>query len=106
MVGLQRLEDGSGNGELRRMSVSRAGRGTGVAGKLLATLEAFAAAQGFRKVVLTTLTTMVPACRFYTKNGYELVKTTPLDAKYGCPEHISKVAFFEKDMGGGQAESK
>lgn len=56
--------------ELRRMFVTRAARGTGVAKALLARLEAHAAAAGFARLVLETGFRQQPAMRLYEGCGY------------------------------------
>jgi ribosomal protein S18 acetylase RimI-like enzyme len=57
-------------GEVKRMYVRPAARGRGVARRLLAALEAAAAAQGFRAVRLETGKGLQAAIRLYDSAGY------------------------------------
>jgi GNAT superfamily N-acetyltransferase len=58
------------HGELKRMYVDPAYRGTGVARDLLRTLEADARARGWDRLVLETGDRMHAAQRFYTREGF------------------------------------
>jgi len=57
-------------GELKRMFVDPSARGRGVAGALLARVEADAAARGIREVVLETGDLHHAAQALYTRHGY------------------------------------
>jgi GNAT superfamily N-acetyltransferase len=59
------------HGEIKRMYVDPAYRGTGVAAQLLHTLEDDARGRGWTRLVLETGDTMLPAQRFYRRMGYE-----------------------------------
>lgn len=72
MVGLECLNEKEG--ELRRMSVSRAARRLHVGSLLLTHLLTFAKAQGYEKCVLSTLSRMMPGRKLYEKHGFVLVK--------------------------------
>ncbi|MEV4150340.1 GNAT family N-acetyltransferase [Amycolatopsis sp. NPDC049691] len=73
--GLRPLEPGSG--EIKRMYVEPAARGTGVATAVLRALEDRARALGIGRLLLETGTGQPDAIRFYQREGYE-----PIDA-YG-----------------------
>jgi GNAT superfamily N-acetyltransferase len=60
--------------ELRRLSVSSTARGLGLGARLVATVEAHAAAQGFDTVRLGTHPVMAPAVRLYESLGYVRVQ--------------------------------
>ena len=57
-------------GELKRMFVDPAARGRGVAGALLARIEADASARGIREIVLETGDLHDAAQALYTRHGY------------------------------------
>lgn len=56
--------------EIRRLFVTRAARGAGVAQGLLAHLQAHAAAAGFTRLVLETGCRQLPAMRLYERCGF------------------------------------
>ncbi len=58
------------HGELKRMYVDPAYRGSGVATLMLRTLEDDARARGWDRLVLETGDTMLPAQRFYAREGF------------------------------------
>ncbi|MFD4421131.1 GNAT family N-acetyltransferase [Agromyces sp. NPDC058484] len=58
------------HGELKRMFVEPAARGRGVAGALLARIEADAAARGIREIVLETGDLHDAAQALYVRHGY------------------------------------
>jgi GNAT superfamily N-acetyltransferase len=68
---------GPGSGEVKRMYVEPAARGTGVAAALLRALEDHARHFGIGRLLLETGTGQPDAIRFYQREGYE-----PIDA-YG-----------------------
>jgi GNAT superfamily N-acetyltransferase len=70
-AGLRDLGDGSG--ELKRMYVVPAGRGTGVAPALLSALEQWALGRGWTRLLLETGLAQPDAVRFYTRSGYRRV---------------------------------
>ncbi len=57
-------------GEIKRMYVVPAARGTGVSTAILAELEGFALARGWPRLVLETGTEQPDAMRFYEREGY------------------------------------
>jgi GNAT superfamily N-acetyltransferase len=59
------------HGEVKRMYVDPEYRGSGVSTQILRTLEDDARGRGWNRVVLETGDTMLPAQRFYARNGYE-----------------------------------
>ncbi|MFF2388139.1 GNAT family N-acetyltransferase [Agromyces sp. NPDC058104] len=61
---------GAGRGELKRMFVDESARGMGVAGGLLAAIEADARQRGLTELVLETGTLHHPAQALYAKHGY------------------------------------
>lgn len=66
--GLRAIDDR--HGEIKRMFVDPAYRGSGVASLILRTLEEDARARGWDRLVLETGDTMLPAQRFYVREGY------------------------------------
>ncbi|MFC5144953.1 GNAT family N-acetyltransferase [Streptomyces aureoversilis] len=70
-VGCGGLRDlGDGVGEVKRMYVSPALRGSGVATRILCTLEDWARGQGWTSLRLETGDRQPDAVRFYTRSGY------------------------------------
>jgi GNAT superfamily N-acetyltransferase len=67
--GLRQLDETSG--EVKRMYVIPEQRGTGVAGAVLAALEAHARSRGWTHVRLETGNAQPDAIAFYTKHGYQ-----------------------------------
>ena len=72
LVVLDPQRDGGrpGDAELKRMFVSDAARGRGVAGALLRRLEMDARASGIRRLVLETGPLHAPALALYARHGY------------------------------------
>jgi GNAT superfamily N-acetyltransferase len=66
--GLRQLDNSSG--EIKRMYVVPASRGSGVAAAVLAALEAHARARGWTHLRLETGDAQPDAVAFYTKHGY------------------------------------
>lgn len=66
--GLRALEHGEG--EIKRMYVTPAARGTGVATAILAALEAEARSRGWTRLLLETGVEQPDAMRFYEREGY------------------------------------
>jgi putative acetyltransferase len=58
------------HGEVKRMYVDPAYRGSGVAAQLLRTLEDDARTRGWTRLVLETGDTMLPAQQFYAREGF------------------------------------
>jgi GNAT superfamily N-acetyltransferase len=69
--GLRTLDER--HGELKRMYVVPARRGTGVSKAVLAALEAEARALGWERIVLETGTEQPDAMRFYEREGYHAI---------------------------------
>jgi GNAT superfamily N-acetyltransferase len=67
-AGLRHLGDGVG--EVKRMYVARAWRGSGVAALILRSLEDWARGQGWRRLRLETGDRLSAAMRFYIRSGY------------------------------------
>jgi len=80
------------HGEIKRMYVDPAYRGTGVAADILHTLEDDARARGWTRLVLETGDRMLAAQRFYERNGYLPI---PL---FGHYVGSSLSLCFEKDL--------
>ena len=57
-------------GHLRGMAVLPEWHGLGVAGKLLAAIEALLRGYGCKRITLDTTLPLVPAMKFYERNGY------------------------------------
>jgi GNAT superfamily N-acetyltransferase len=73
-VGCAGLRDlGEGVGEIKRMYVAPAGRGSGIAALVLRSLEDWARGQGWRSLRLETGDRLSSAMRFYTRSGYERI---------------------------------
>jgi GNAT superfamily N-acetyltransferase len=65
---------GPGSGEVKRMYVEPAARGTGVAAALLRALENHARNLGITRLLLETGTGQPDAIRFYQREGYEPIE--------------------------------
>ncbi|MET9000519.1 GNAT family N-acetyltransferase [Amycolatopsis sp. Hca4] len=65
---------GPGSGEVKRMYVEPAARGTGVAAALLRALEDHARDLGITRLLLETGTGQPDAIRFYQREGYEPIE--------------------------------
>ncbi|WP_103348280.1 GNAT family N-acetyltransferase [Amycolatopsis sp. CA-128772] len=65
---------GPGSGEVKRMYVEPAARGTGVAAALLRALEDHARELGITRLLLETGTGQPDAIRFYQREGYEPIE--------------------------------
>lgn len=61
---------GAGIGEIKRMYVAPASRGSGVAPRVLLALEEWAREQGWSSLRLETGDAQPDAVRFYTRSGY------------------------------------
>lgn len=79
-----------GAGEVKRMWVDPAWRGTGLGGRLLRTLEALAARLGHTRVVLDTHLVLTEAVGLYERAGYARVEP------YNDNPHAQ--AWFAKDL--------
>ncbi|MEE6512271.1 hypothetical protein FKM82_019215, partial [Ascaphus truei] len=74
--------------ELRRMSVARSHRGTGVGKVLSRTVIDFARERGYSAVILTTTSHQINAHRLYEKMGFRCTRT------FSAPSLISKLIDF------------
>ncbi|MBL8102956.1 MAG: GNAT family N-acetyltransferase [Anaerolineales bacterium] len=78
--------------EVKRMYTSPENRGKGIASKILAELEIWAAEMSYEKCILETGKKQPEAIALYTKNGY---KTIP---NYGQYAEIENSVCFEKNL--------
>jgi putative acetyltransferase len=88
--GLRRLDETEG--EIKRMFVSRAHRGTGVSTAVLGRLEEAARELGWNRLVLETGTEQPDAVRFYQREGY-----TPIP-NFGYYADSADSLCFAKDL--------
>jgi GNAT superfamily N-acetyltransferase len=90
--------------ELVRMSVDGAYRGSPVGPLLVKSFEDWAGSVGYKKVTLTAYNVNIPACKFYTKQGYRVLEDQqpklPPSAYYISPaeEAIVGLVYFVKDL--------
>lgn len=82
-----------GSAEIKRMFVTPAARGGGLARRLLAELEARAAAARVVQVVLNTGFRQQPAIALYESSGYR-----PTDERYGHYAGQDGALFFVKSL--------
>ncbi|WGX95347.1 bifunctional helix-turn-helix transcriptional regulator/GNAT family N-acetyltransferase [Nocardioides sp. L-11A] len=82
------LDDGTA--EIKRMWVHGEWRGAGLGARMLRHLEALAAAQGRRRVVLDTNGTLLEAIAMYERSGYERIE------RYNDNRYAE--AFFAKSL--------
>lgn len=66
--------------ELRRMYLNASCRGSGLAEYMLSTAEAMARELGFSRMILSTADIQHAAFRFYTKNGFQHVRSEIAEA--------------------------
>lgn len=78
--------------EIKRMYVAPDYRGKGIASKVLAELEKWAAELGFKRCILETGTRQSSAVRLYQKNGYRQIPN------YGQYAHVENSLCFEKQQ--------
>ncbi|HEX5837128.1 MAG TPA: GNAT family N-acetyltransferase [Anaerolineales bacterium] len=81
-----------GTVEIKRMYTSQGSRGKGIAGRILAELEAWAAELGYETCILETGKRLPEAVRLYQKNGYTIIPN------YGPYAQIEDSVCFEKDL--------
>jgi GNAT superfamily N-acetyltransferase len=60
--------------EIKRMYVTPAYRGSGMAAMIVRELESWALELGYERVILETGTKQPEAIRFYAKSGYEIIE--------------------------------
>lgn len=87
-VGLRRLSPGAG--EIKRMWVAPALRGSGLAVDLLEQTEQRAVRRGYSRLFLDTNGALTAALRFYTAQGYEVIE------RYN--DNPDATHFFAKDL--------
>jgi len=80
------------HGEIKRMFVAPAARGSGVSTAILAALEQAARERGWGRLVLETGVEQPDAIRFYTREGY-----TPI-ARFGHYVHSEISRCFGKEL--------
>lgn len=85
-LGLRKIDDGVG--ELKRMYLKESYRQKGIGKMMLDAALEKARSIGYQKVRLDTLDTMIPAMRFYEKNGF-----SKIEAYYHNP--IAGAVYFE-----------
>lgn len=88
--GLRNL--GAGIGEIKRMYVEPASRGSGVASRVLLALENWAREQGWSCLRLETGDAQPDAVRFYTRSGYEPIPP------FGPYAHSDNSLCFERPL--------
>jgi len=76
--------------EVKRMYTSPENRGKGIAGKILAELEAWAVELNYHKCILETGKTQVSAIHLYKKSGYASIDN------YGQYAGVENSVCFEK----------
>jgi GNAT superfamily N-acetyltransferase len=69
---------------IRGMAVHPVARGSGIGKLLLRTIEQFALANGYKRLLLTTTPFLTPAIRLYEGFGFERVNDGPQDL-FGTP---------------------
>lgn len=78
--------------EVKRMYTAPGQRGKGIASKVLAELEAWAAEMSHEKCILETGKKQVEAIRLYEKNGYTIIPN------YGQYAGVENSVCFEKNI--------
>ena len=78
--------------EVKRMFTSPERRGKGIAGKVLAELESWAAELSNEKCILETGIKQTEAIRLYQKNGYTIIPN------YGQYAGVENSVCFKKDI--------
>ncbi len=90
--GIRRLDET--HGEIKRMFVTPAARGTGASVAVLSALEDWAREQGWDRLVLETGTAQPDAVRFYEREGYSRVPN------FGSYAGHAESLCFGKALGG------
>jgi ribosomal protein S18 acetylase RimI-like enzyme len=85
---------GDDTAEIKRMFVADAARGQGLARKMLAELEASAAAAGIREIVLNTGYAQTAAIALYESSGYART-----ERRYGHYAQQKGAFFYAKPIG-------
>lgn len=86
-----------GFAEVKRMYVRRSARGTGVAQAIVARLEQEARAKGYRRLMLETGDTLIPAMRLYEGAGFHACDAFG-NYRAMRPDQIERSRFFEKRL--------
>jgi ribosomal protein S18 acetylase RimI-like enzyme len=82
--------------ELRRMSVSSSVRRQGIGRRLLETTDEFCRANGYSRIILSSVEILKPALEMYRRFGYETMKIEP----YGeDPNNQIIVHHLVKELG-------
>ena len=89
------LDTEGGEAELRRMSVAATHRGRGVSQMLLAELQHFCIAQGYKRIVLSTSSMQMTEVRAYPQLGFRQVKETNLPSDV-LP--LVQIHYFARDL--------
>jgi GNAT superfamily N-acetyltransferase len=95
---------GDGEAELKRMYVSLAARGRGLARAVLAELERTAAEAGNRRMVLETGLMQPEAIALYTSSGYVEVPRFGFYAEAPEAVHLGKLIGVGSELGVGSEE--
>lgn len=91
-IGIESTSDDS-VAELRRVSVKAECRRLGIGRLLMGHIEAWARAQGFAKLMLSTAATQVRARKFYHSLGYSQTRTEVFS-----DEPYFELVYLEKDL--------
>lgn len=92
-VGCGGLRDlGDGSGEVKRMYVAPAARGTGAAAHILRALEDWARGRGWTSLRMETGVRQPDAVRFYLRSGYERIPN------FGPYEGVGDSMCFERSL--------
>ncbi|MCL6260201.1 GNAT family N-acetyltransferase [Aquiflexum sp. TKW24L] len=78
--------------EVKRMFVSEPHRGKGIAGRIIAELETWAAELGYTRCILETGIRQVEAVALYKKSGYSIIPN------YGQYIGVENSLCFEKEL--------
>lgn len=88
--GMRRVDDSTA--EIKRMYVRPESRNTGVARKILAALEGWAAQHGYTRIILESGTAQPDACALYESSGYERIEP------YGVWKDSSESICYSKTL--------
>ncbi|UQI46872.1 GNAT family N-acetyltransferase [Streptomyces sp. HU2014] len=92
-VGCGGLRDlGAGIGEVKRMYVAPAARGSGAAGRILRAMEEWARERGWTSLRMETGVRQPDAVRFYLRSGYERIPN------FGPYEGVRNSMCFERSL--------
>lgn len=88
--GMRRVDDSTA--EIKRMYVRPENRNTGLARKILAALENWAAQKGYARIILESGTAQPDACALYESSGYERIEP------YGVWKGSSQSICYSKTL--------